>query len=83
MVTGEYFNKEELAVYLGMSKRTVNSFMSDPVNPLPHYRFGPKLLRFKKTEVDEWAKKFAMVDDEVDRIVEEVMESCRMKTKKK
>jgi excisionase family DNA binding protein len=65
-----YLSKPELADYLNVSPRTVNEFMKQG---LPYYRAGSKILRYKRTEVDEWFSRFRADEDQVDRIVEEIL----------
>jgi excisionase family DNA binding protein len=65
-----YLSKPQLADYLSVSPRTVNQFMKQG---LPYYRAGSKILRYKRTEVDEWFSRFRADEDQVDRIVNEVL----------
>lgn len=59
-----YINIEEAADYLGVKTSTVRSWIKN--KGMPHYRVGGKLLKFKRTEIDEWINvgKSAIKDEE-------------------
>jgi len=42
-----------LATYSGLSVRTLREYLTDPVNPLPHYLVGAKIL-VRRSEFDGW-----------------------------
>lgn len=66
-----YLNRAETAKYLGISKRTIR----DRLDEIPHYRFGSKLLLFKKSELDEWMGQFREGGSvELDELVNETLE---------
>jgi len=66
-----YLSKKQLATYLGTSERTINNFLKQGI---PHFRIGNKILRFKRSEVDQWFEQFrADEQNQVDRIVEELL----------
>jgi hypothetical protein len=48
-----YLPLKALAAYSGMSVRLLRSALTDPANPLPHYRYGTKLL-VRRSEFDAW-----------------------------
>ncbi len=48
-----YLGTAALAAYLGLSRRTVQTLVTDPNDPLPSYRVGGKLLA-RRSEVDAW-----------------------------
>lgn len=58
-----YINIEEAADYLGVKTSTIRSWIK---KGMPHYRVGGKLLKFKRTEIDEWisAGKSAIKNEE-------------------
>jgi predicted DNA-binding transcriptional regulator AlpA len=39
--------------YLSLSRRMVQNLLGDPLDPLPSYRIGSKLL-FRRSEIDAW-----------------------------
>jgi excisionase family DNA binding protein len=45
-----------LSAYLPLSRRTIHTLVNDPVDPLPAYRIGNKLL-FRRSEVDKWVSR--------------------------
>lgn len=49
-----YISIEEAADYLGVKTSTVRSWIKN--KGMPHYRVGGKLLKFKRSEIDEWIK---------------------------
>jgi hypothetical protein len=68
----QYLTKKQLARKYGVSVRSINHFMRCG---LPHYRLGdsPKNLRFREDEADQWAGHFRVDEDQVDRIVNEIL----------
>ena len=42
-----------LAAYSSLSRRTLQTLLSDPLDPLPSYRVGAKIL-VRKSEFDAW-----------------------------
>lgn len=72
-----YLSVPELAAYSGLSERTLRTHLGDPVRPIPHYRFGSRVL-VKPTEFDQWARAFrvdrpaANVCDVVDELMQEL-----------
>lgn len=50
----KYISIEEAADYLGVKTSTVRSWIKN--KGMPHYRVGGKLLKFKRSEIDEWIK---------------------------
>lgn len=53
----------ELAVYTGLGLRTLQAFIALEVDPLPHYKFGHKVV-VRRSEFDAWAKAHHRVDRE-------------------
>jgi excisionase family DNA binding protein len=68
-----YLSKRQLAVYLGVTERSIVNFMK---RGLPHYRIGNKLLRFNRQDAEQWMKRFRVDEkkNDVDRIIEEILE---------
>jgi hypothetical protein len=64
-----YLPLGELAVYSGLSIRKLQMYITDPMHPLPHYRFGSK-IEVRRSEFDAWARHYrverAAVDVEAD-----------------
>jgi excisionase family DNA binding protein len=52
-----YLSLKALAVYAGLSVRTLRAHLSDPIEPLTHYRPGGKIL-VRRTEFDAWMQQF-------------------------
>jgi len=69
-----FFTKAELAGYLSISTRTIESRIAE----IPHYRLLGSMLRFKKSEIDEWAKSFQEGGSRhLDKIVDGAIESLK------
>ena len=67
-----FFTKAELAVYLSVSTRTIEKHLAE----IPHYRLHGSMLRFRKSEIDEWTAQFREGGTQsLDRIVDETLES--------
>lgn len=47
-----YINIDEAATYLGVKPSTIRSWIK--TKGMPSHRVGGKLLKFKKSEIDEW-----------------------------
>ena len=45
-----------LVAYLPLSRRTIHNLVNDPVDPIPAYRIGNKLI-FRRSEVDQWVSR--------------------------
>ena len=69
-----YLPLKSLAVYSGLSTRTLRSYLTDRVRPLPHYRFGSRIV-VKQSEFDEWAGHFrrAPKGESLDGLVDDVL----------
>lgn len=57
----QYCDLKEVRARLSLSARTVRSFVNDPMNPLPAYQVGGKLL-FQWTEVERWIRRHRVTD---------------------
>jgi excisionase family DNA binding protein len=44
---------EEAAKYLGISVPTLKRWRAENIGP-PYQRIGPKLIRYKESELDRW-----------------------------
>jgi excisionase family DNA binding protein len=68
----EYLTISDLAMYAGISQRTLRDLLKDPVNPIPHFRVGAagRLVRVKRSEFDEWMdSQKAVPGHEIDDLV--------------
>lgn len=57
-----YINIDEAAAYLGVKPSTVRSWIKK--KGMPSHRIGGKLLKFKKSEIDEWVNNEKKIDIE-------------------
>jgi len=81
-VMREYLSINELASYTGVSVRTLRAWIKAG---MPHYRIG-RLLRIKRSEFDEWMKRFRVEEDEgakLDAMVDEVLRDVGMHVAKR
>jgi hypothetical protein len=69
-----YLPLKALAGYAGLSVRTLRGYLTDRVHPLPHYRFGGRIV-VRQSEFDEWARQFrtAVRPAALDTLVDEVL----------
>jgi len=66
-----------LAIYSGLSVRTLRDYLIDPVHPLPSYRIGRKIL-VRRSEFDAWAAYYRhLPNTDMDRIVTEAVRDLR------
>jgi len=52
-----YLPLKDLAVYSGLSVRTLRSHLAHPTHPLPHFHVGGKIL-VRQAEFDAWVTQF-------------------------
>lgn len=68
-----YFPLVALSGYAGLSVRTLRSYLTHAVRPLPHYRVGGKLL-VRRSEFDGWMAAFReQLTSPVDALVDDVL----------
>lgn len=73
-IKSEYLTVTQLSEYSGISQRTLWGLLKNPINPVPYYRIGPRIVRVKKTEFDKWMQIHkASNPNEIDRIVDEIL----------
>jgi len=48
-----YLTLDELAHYAGLSRRTLERYIRDPVHPIKAYRVG-KAVRVRRSDYDRW-----------------------------
>lgn len=51
----KYMTVDEVAQYLGFEKQTIYNKIHN--NQIPFHKIGPKAVRFKKAEIDNWIEK--------------------------
>jgi hypothetical protein len=72
-----YLPLKALAAYSGMSVRLLRSALTDPAYPLPHYRYGTKIL-VQRSEFDDWISRYRRTHGEdVARIVNDVLQALK------
>jgi hypothetical protein len=73
-----YLPLKALAVYSGLSLRTLRGFLTDRTRPLSHCRVGAKIL-VRRSEFDEWAAQFRVSRPAVgvDTLVDDVVDGLR------
>jgi hypothetical protein len=78
VVIAGYLPLKALAQYSGLSVRTLRSYLTARVRPLPHYRIGSKIL-VKQSEFDNWTGQFRVAPqpNSLEAIVNDVLESMR------
>jgi hypothetical protein len=70
-----YLDLKSLAPRTGISIRKWRDFIKDPVNPVPHYVVGGKILVFWP-EVHAWLQQFRS-QTEITDVVNEVLNSLK------
>jgi len=68
-----FFTKAELATYLSCSIRSIEKSL----HAIPHYRLLNSMLRFKKSEIDEWTAQYREGGNDLDRVVNETLEALK------
>jgi hypothetical protein len=68
-----YMPLRALAMYAGLSVRTLRGYLAHPAHPLPCYRIGGKVL-VRRSEFDAWARQFrAAPASVVDALISDVL----------
>ena len=68
-----YLPLRALATYSGMSVRLLRDCLTDQAHPLPHYRYGGKIV-VRRSEFDAWISAYRRVGrSDVADIVDEVL----------
>ena len=68
-----FLSLKALANYSGLSVRTLREYLTDSVNPLPHYRVGGKIL-VRRSEFDGWIATYRQRGHrDVAQVVDEVL----------
>jgi len=69
VVNDAYFPIKRLTAYSGLSERTLRTYLSHPVHPLPAYKIGGRVL-VRRSDYDSWAARFrCLAPSSVDAIV--------------
>ncbi len=73
-----YLSLPELARYAGVSRRTLQGFLSDPIDPLPFIVYpGMTDKRIKRSDFDTWADRYRRRGTQdaaaVDQVVADVL----------
>jgi hypothetical protein len=61
-----YLSLAELVAYSGLGLRTLNRYLVDPDQPLPHYRVGARVL-VKRSEFDSWLRRVGTSPEAADQ----------------
>ena len=69
----EWLDLRGLTKYAAVSERTLRAWIHDPINPLPAFQVGSKLL-IRKRDFDSFIERHPVRSHEsVDRIVDEIL----------
>jgi hypothetical protein len=69
----QYLSLRQLSAYASLSVKTLRSYLTDPTNPLPHFKMTGKIL-VKRTDFDAWMAHWrAKPPDDLDRLVNKLM----------
>jgi excisionase family DNA binding protein len=73
-VQPEYLPLKELAVYSGLSVRTLRAYLRDPAAPLPYFQPAGGKLLVKRSDFDAWMARFRKDNPgAVDQIVNDLL----------
>ena len=68
-----YLSLRALAIYSGLSVRTLRKALADSVHPLPHYRPGGGKVLVRRSEFDRWMSRCRREGQDLDRMVSEAL----------
>ncbi len=72
-----YLPLKALAAYSGISVRLLRDCLTDPLHPLPCYRYRGKIT-VRRSDFDTWAASYRQIGSpDVDRIVNEMLGDMR------
>lgn len=63
-----YINVETLSEWSSLSIRTIRDHLSDPVNPIPYYKVGGRIL-ISWPEFKRWMEGFKVKSSDIDEIL--------------
>lgn len=71
-----YLPVKALAVYSGLSVRTLRGYFTHATQPLPFYRVGGRIL-VRRSEFDTWVQQFRRVQDgsNVETVIDDIVNS--------
>jgi hypothetical protein len=73
LLSSEYLPLKALAIYAGLSVRTLGGYLVHAARPLPHYKIGGRVV-VKRSEYDAWVQAFRVAKSgAVDAIVDEIL----------
>jgi Helix-turn-helix domain len=73
VVDDAYFSVKHLAAYAGLSERTLRSYLTHPLHPLPSFKVGGRVV-VRRSEYDAWVARFrCAATSSVDAIVADAM----------
>jgi Helix-turn-helix domain len=74
----EYLSLKSLATYASLSVKTLRTYLTDPKNPLPHFKMTGKIL-VKRTDFDAWIECFRSREHPVDldRLVDDMLSAVQ------
>jgi hypothetical protein len=67
-----FLDLKQLSLYSTFSDSTLRGYLSDTEKPIPFFRINRKIL-IKKSEFDLWMEQFRGENNDLDRIVDEVI----------
>ena len=73
---GDYLDLKQLCKLLPLSPRTIRARVHDPVDPLPAFSVGGKLV-FKFSEVTAYLEKHRVKPTDVQQVADEILNKLR------
>ena len=65
LLNDAYLPLDDLATYSGLSRRMLEEYIRDAIAPLPHYKFGTRVV-VRRSDFDEWAQRHRVKKESVD-----------------
>lgn len=74
-VGNSYLPLKALALYAGLSVRTLRAYLYHRTRPLPHYRIGGKIV-VRQSDFDAWVTQFRVdrAATSVDALVDDIVQ---------
>jgi hypothetical protein len=80
MYLDPYLSLKALASYSDLSVRTLRTYLTYSLNPLPSYRVGGKIL-IRRSEFDSWIARYRNTGNvDVDQIVDDILKDLASQT---
>lgn len=69
----KWLSKADIIQQYGITLRSLNRYLHEDSDPIPHYKLSHKVLRVDADDFEAWAQRRKVTTSRVDRLVKEVL----------